>query len=344
MHAIIMFLYRIKESYGNFSQGYHVHIISNNYHKEMDGTKMKKLKLFSIIILALVLVGCNMPGSQEGEVDQDDGMATEIAKILTGTPVEIEPSATPVVEEEPTDVEETEEPTPEPTATEEVEEEQTETPEPTETPEDEEETATPTEEPTPTAVAGDPASTLGEPDWVDNMEDGDGWATGFSEYSSIEFEDGYLKLTADQDVDGWRLTWPFLEDFYLEAKLESPECEGSDHFGIMFRVPANSNANRGYLYGITCDGRYGLRRWDGQVMYSPIPWTESDAINEGEDVVNTLGIMAEGSTLTLYINGQEVDEVTEGSYLAGSFGVFVGGTNADAPTVWVDQIRYWTID
>lgn len=302
---------------------------------------MKKLKLFSIIILALVLVGCNMPGSQEGEVDQDDSMATEIAKILTGTPVEIEPSATPIVEdEEPTEVEETEEPTSEPTE----EEEATETPEPTDTPEEEEDTPTPTVQPTSTTTAGDPAATLGEPDWVDNMEDGDGWATGFSEYSSIEFDDGYLKLTADQDVDGWRLTWPFLNDFYLEAKVQSPECEGSDHFGIMFRVPANSNANRGYLFGITCDGRYGLRRWDGQVMYSPIPWTASEAIKEGEDVVNTLGIMADGSTLTFYINGQEVDEVTEGSYLAGSFGVFVGGTNVDDLTVWVDQIRYWTIE
>ena len=302
---------------------------------------MKKIKYLSIIILALVLVGCNLPGSQEGDVDQDDSMATEISKILTGTPVEIEPSATPVVEEEePTEVEETEEPTSEPTE----EEEETETPEPTETPEEEEDTPTPTLEPTPTTVAGDPAGTLGTPDWVDNMENGDGWATGFSEYSSIEFDDGYLKLTADQDVDGWRLTWPFLEDFYLEAKIQSPECEGSDHFGIMFRVPANSNANRGYLYGITCDGRYGLRRWDGQVMYSPIQWTESDVINEGEDVVNTLGIMAEGSTLTLYINGKEVDEVTESSYLAGSFGVFVGGTNVDDLTVWVDRIRYWTID
>lgn len=302
---------------------------------------MKKLKLFSIIILALVLVGCNMPGSQEGEVDQDDSMATEIAKILTGTPVEIEPSATPIVEdEEPTEVEETEEPTSEPTE----EEEATETPEPTDTPEEEEDTPTPTVQPTSTTTAGDPAATLGDPDWVDNMEDGDGWATGFSEYSSIEFDDGYLKLTADQDVDGWRLTWPFLNDFYLEAKVQSPECEGSDHFGIMFRVPANSNANRGYLFGITCDGRYGLRRWDGQVMYSPIPWTASEAIKEGEDVVNTLGIMADGSTLTFYINGQEVDEVTEGSYLAGSFGVFVGGTNVDDLTVWVDQIRYWTIE
>jgi hypothetical protein len=176
------------------------------------------------------------------------------------------------------------------------------------------------------------------------MDDEEGWATGYSEYSSIEFEDGFLKLTADLDVDGWRLTRQFLNNFYLEAKMKSPACEGSDHFGIMFRVPANSNANKGYLFGITCDGRYSLRRWDGQVMYSPIDWTEDDAINTGEDVFNTLGIMAEGATLTFYINGEKVDEVTDNAYLAGSFGIFVGGINTEDLTVWVDQIRYWEID
>ncbi|MDW7754085.1 MAG: family 16 glycoside hydrolase [Brevefilum sp.] len=306
---------------------------------------MKKLTLFSILIFALVLAGCNLPGSQQDDVESDDSMATEIAKILTGTPVEIQPSATPVVEEpteaeEPTEVEETEEPTLEPTDT----PEETEEPEPTATPEDEEETPTPTAEPTETLAETDPARTLGEPDWIDTLADSEGWAIGYSEYSSIEFEDGYLKLTADLDVDAWRLTWPFLEDFYLEAKMQSPECEGNDHFGIMFRVPANANANRGYLFGITCDGKYGLRRWDGQVMYSPIAWTESDAINQGEDEMNTMGIMAEGAQLTFYINGEKVDEVSDNAYLAGSFGIFVGGTNVDDLTVWVDQIRYWTIE
>ena len=306
---------------------------------------MKKLMIFSIIILAFVLAGCNLPGSQQGDVDSDEGMATEIAKILTGTPVEIEPSTTPIVEEptdvvEPTEVEETEEPTIEPTEM----PEETEEPEPTATPEEEEETPTPTTEPTETLADTDPARTLGDPDWVDTLADSEGWAIGYSEYSSIEFEDGFLKLTADLDVDAWRLTWPFLEDFYLEAKMKSPECEGSDHFGLMFRVPANANANRGYLFGITCDGKYSLRRWDGQVMHFPIVWTEDDAINKGEDETNTLGIMADGAKLTLYINGEKVDEVSDNSYLAGSFGIFVGGTNVDDLTVWVDQIRYWTIE
>lgn len=283
---------------------------------------MKKQTVILLILLALVVSACNMPGYNDSETDEtDDSMATEIAKILTGTPIEVEPT--------PTSIEETT--APEPTNT---PEEATATPAPTDTP---------TLEPTPTLADTDPAQTLGDPDWVDNMENGDNWATGYSDYTSIEFDDGYLQLTAEDDVDGWRLAWPTLDNFYLEAKVQSPECEGSDHFGLMFRVPANSNANKGYLFGITCDGRYSLRRWDSETMHFPVTWTETDALNTGEDETNIMGVMADGANLALYINGQKVEQLTDNAYLEGKFGVFVGADNVEDLTVWVDYVRYWDL-
>ena len=308
---------------------------------------MKKITIITLILLAIVVSACNYPGSDEGQPsgESNDPMATEIARILTGTPVEIEgePTAEETTAPEPTEEEiavpeETEE-----VETETVEPEETEA-EPTQT-EEETPTATPTPTTTPTEALADtdPAKTLGEPDWVNAMNNGDGWPTGFSEYTTIVFKDGYLKLTADTEFDGWRLTWPSLGDFYLEVKLQSPKCEGNDHFGVMFRVPANANANKGYLFGITCDGKYNLRRWDGQTMFSLVDWTASDAINTEANAVNKLGVMAEGENLALYINGQKVKEITNNAYLIGKFGVFVGGTNVEDLTVWVDEIRYWEI-
>ncbi len=294
---------------------------------------MKKITIISIIFLALILSGCNFPGYQDVTNDSDNSMATEIAKILTGTPVEISDSPTSEVVAEPTDeadVQETE-----PTVEETVE---TEAPTATPTP-----TETPTASPTATLSDTDPAVALGDPDWVDTMDNGDNWPTGYNDYTSIDFSDGYLKLTAETDIDGWRLTWPYLEDFYLEVTLKSPDCEGSDHYGLMFRVPDGTNANKGYLFGITCSGTYSLRRWDSQVMHFPANWTANDAILTGENVQNVLGVMAEGENLTLYINGKEVVEVVDSSYLEGSFGLFVGSDNVEDLTVWVDQIRYWEI-
>ncbi len=173
------------------------------------------------------------------------------------------------------------------------------------------------------------------------MENDDNWPTGSDTYTAIMFEDGFMKLTAGTDVDGWRITWPTIDDFYLEASIQSPECRGGDHFGLMFRVPADSQAGKGYLFGVNCDGRYSLRRWDGSVMHTLIGLTDHPAINAGEDVVNKLGVMARGADLALYINGQKVREISDSNYLEGRFGFFVGGINVDDLTVWVDQVRYW---
>lgn len=322
---------------------------------------MKKFTIISLILVAVLLSSCNYPGYEsDSSSEPDDAMATEISRILTGTPIQVDEEPTPSEEIEETDspdqTEEPEQETAEPEEPEEPEEtEVTETVEPeeteAETTEPEEETATvtptptmtPTTTPTETLAETDPVLTLGDSDWVDEMNNGTHWPTGFNEYTSISFDDGYLKMAADTELDGWRFTWPLIADSYLEATLQSPNCEGNDHFGVMFRSPKDADANKGYLFGITCDGRFSLRRWNGQTMFYPVDWTASDAIKTGENEINKLGIMAEGENLTLYINGQKVKEVTDDAYLAGNFGIFVGGTNVEDVAVWVDQIRYWTI-
>lgn len=311
---------------------------------------MKKMTLIAFIVMVFVLSSCNLPGfdGQTQEPD-DDSLATEIANILTGTPIEVQntPTSTAVPEITETEAEQTSA-----TPQEETEEPQ-DTDEPTIAPSDisepEEATPTPTATntplptTTPTLADTDPAASLGSPDWVDTMDDGDNWPTGFNEYTSIEFEDGFLKLTEETgSIDGWRLSWPYLVDFYLEITLKTPECDTNDHYGIIFRVPENANANKGYLYGINCNGQYSLRLWDGEVMSSLVSWRDNDAIKAGANEVNRLGVMAKGENLTLYINGQKVNEVSSSAYLEGSFGVFVGsGGITEDLTVWVDEIKYW---
>lgn len=296
---------------------------------------MKKITIISLIFLTLVLTGCNLPGYQEATDESGDSMATEIAKILTGTPVEISDTATQAEMTEPTSTATTEvtEPTQEDTATEEVVE--TETPAPTETP---------AASPTPTLSDTDPALTLGDPDWVDDMDDGDNWYTGDDPYTSVAFDDSYMKLTAETDEFGWRLPWPYLEEFYLEATLTSANCEDDDYFGILFSVPNVQNNNSGYLFAIRCDGQYAVLEWNRPTMQYLIDWTESDAINTDESENNTLGIMAVEEKITLYINGQKVEDISAANQLEGGFGIFIHGDPAAASAVWVDQIRYWEID
>lgn len=290
----------------------------------------KKLTFISIMILALLLAGCNLPSNLVSEEPTDDSMATEIAKILTGTPVDVQISPTVEATE---DQSATEAPTDEVTTEEPTEElvEDTATP-----------TVTPTVGPTATMAASDPAAELGTPDWVDNLDNGNNWLTDNDAFTKITF-DGYMKLTAITDLDGWRLSWPAPDDFYLEGKFQTPACSGTDHYGLMFRTPKNSGASQGYLFGITCDGKYSLRLWDDPNMAVLIGWTPSDKILKGADVVNTLGVMAKGDDLAFYVNGNKVHEIKDDTFNEGIFGVFVGGDSGEDFTMWLDQIRYWDV-
>ena len=291
---------------------------------------MKKITLIIFVLLALVLSACNYPIVEETTEEQDNSMATEIAKILTGTPVSI--LISPTAGEE----------TVEPAATEETE------PTATDTPEVIADTATPTPTmtstlaPTPTLSDGDPALSLGTPDWVDTMDNGNNWLTGVDAFTSVKFEGGYMKLTAVSDLDGWRLSWPKLTNAYLEAKFLTTDCSGSDHYGIMFSSPYESGTDQGYLFGITCDGRYSLRKWNKPNMTTFESWTDSNTINIGDNAQNTLGVLTNDGTISLYINGVKVKEVSEGTFKTGLFGIFVGMDNVEDLTIWVDQIRYWT--
>jgi len=69
-----------------------------------------------------------------------------------------------------------------------------------------------------------------------------------------------------------------------------------------------TEADRGYLFGISCDGQYSLRKWDGKagdkgVMTVLVNWTASPSIQAGSNKTNTIGFMAVGDRLILYANG-----------------------------------------
>ena len=75
--------------------------------------------------------------------------------------------------------------------------------------------------------------------------------------------------------------------------------------------PTCSLADRGYLFGISCDGKFALRKWSIDTMTVLENWKTNDAILIGSNQTNRLGIMAKGNELKLYINGVLVDTVKD---------------------------------
>jgi hypothetical protein len=200
---------------------------------------------------------------------------------------------------------------------------------------------------TSTTVAGDPRTALGLAAWRNPFDNAAGWALGEDSFTEADIEDGKFILTGLSTIDGWRLTVPEIESAYLEATIQTGTCQGSDQYGLVFRVPDIHETTKGYLFAFTCDGRYSLRKWDGEDedMTTLIGATSASAIQAGSDKTNRIGVWAEDDEFSLYANGILLTEIQDGTYPdEGGFGFFVGARQTDNFTIESDEIAYWDID
>ena len=304
----------------------------------------KKMIVISIILVS-ILSGCSL--AENFQSAREEYLETRVVELLEEmTPAagdtDVTPIATLAEATEESAAEVTEEPTAE--VTEEAAEEATE-----EATEEAEATATTeaTEEADEKSLSPDPAVYLGDPEWEDDMTELTGWPTTENDFNSITYDNEKLMITALSDLFGWRIApTEALGDAYIEMSFSVDECSGSDSYGIIFRVPENTGYNRGYLFGITCDGKYSLRSWDGLtgsegVMTTLQKATASEFITAGSDQSNRLGVMAIDGKLTMYINGEKVDEVSDTAFSDGYFGVFINRDNTEDLTIYMDDVKYW---
>ena len=197
---------------------------------------------------------------------------------------------------------------------------------------------------TPTPIAGDPRTALGQAAWRDSFSSATGWNIGEDTFTKAEIDDGQFVLTGLTTADGWRLTWPEIESAYLEASIRTGTCQGSDQYGLIFRVPDIHDPNEGYLFAFTCDGRYSLRTWDGENMDSLIGATAASAIQAGSDKTNRIGVWAEDDEFSLYANGTFLVKIQDGTFPdEGGFGFFIGARQTANFTTESDEIAYWNL-
>jgi hypothetical protein len=299
---------------------------------------MKRL-IIPLLLLGTILSACNT-GQPSPTVSQND-IQTQVAVILTqnpstkSAPTELQvttiPTLAPTLTTAPTN---TLAPTNTQSPTSTQAPAQTATTIPTQL-------ATATSVPTTPPLVGDPVSKLGTPSFQDTFKDDKNWQTGEDKFTSVSIINNALTLKGLSALDGWRLTWPIISDFYLEATFKTGECAGTDRYGLIARVPDANSADRGYLVGVTCDGQYSLRKWDGSKMDNLIAWSASTAIHPGANQTNRVGLLAVGNQLSVYLNGILTKSVQDSAFDKGSFGLFIGANQTANFTVTVTNVSYW---
>jgi hypothetical protein len=210
-----------------------------------------------------------------------------------------------------------------------------------------------TQEPTTAATSEmpstDPVRKLGTPGSSDPFDSYEKWSwpTDSDDYLAVAFKDGYMQLTGLTTMAGWRL--PLISqqtNSYYELTVNSATCADKDSYGIIFRVPVFKEPTQGYLYEVTCDGYLRLWKWDGKVLPNGkaeilINWKQSADVSTGANKVNRLGVMAVGSQFTIYMNGVAQGTVSDSSFKAGFFGVFVRSVTTPKYTVKFDEMKFW---
>ncbi|MDO9547062.1 MAG: hypothetical protein Q7J07_10000 [Pelolinea sp.] len=315
---------------------------------------MKKNFIVVVMITAAFLSGCSLV--DQFEQAKDEYLETRVVELLEELPEEEPVVAEPVVEEALAETEEVlveeSEPVEEESANEEKSAEEvevTEEVEEAEEPTDADMAPEETEEPEEAIVeSDDPGIYLGDAAWSDDMETAEYWPTGTDQYSSAAYENGKLKITALSEINGWRIaSTPVLGNAYIEADVKMGACAETDGFGFIFRVPENTGYNRGYLFGVTCDGRYSIRKWDGlSGENGTMVWLQyykvSEWINKGKDQTNRIGVMTLDGRLLLFVNGEKVDEVSDETYAEGFFGLYINRDRTENLNILVDKVSYWT--
>ncbi len=207
-------------------------------------------------------------------------------------------------------------------------------------------TSPPTNTPTITKEITDPKQRLGlgEPTWRDTFENAQNWPIYTDEHVTMRItEDQRLQMTslnADK-WESWMLTWPLLQNFYLEVTATTGECSGLDRYGLLARGTAD--AKNAYLFGLTCDGRFSFRTWNGESFTLLVPWTPSPLIQDGAEQTNRMGLLADGDRFSLYANDEHLITIQDETYTEGLIGLFVGAVLTDGFTVYFDDIAYWEL-
>ena len=155
----------------------------------------------------------------------------------------------------------------------------------------------------------------------DFSNSGSGWGTGTDADSSVEYSNGGLDFKV---LSPAYVTWstPGLEGYentHLEVNVQNNSTDPEAFFGFICNEQGTTNAF--YYVGVSPDGYYAFNK--SKVV------GEDEVLKEGtSDIISgsaqsmRLGLDCKNGSLTLYVNGQQIDSITDSTYTNGVFGLF----------------------
>ncbi|MFN8378412.1 MAG: hypothetical protein U0452_07045 [Anaerolineae bacterium] len=147
------------------------------------------------------------------------------------------------------------------------------------------------------------------------------WENYVNPAQKVEFqvEDGAFHVRAWDGGFTWALNSDVHTDVVIQADVEQLSDYADNAFGLMCRASPTNNGD-GYFFFISGDGFYTFRRGASKEVLPIIPWTSTDAIQQGRSI-NRIRIVCVDDYLALYVNGQFVAEARDNLFKSGYTGL-----------------------
>ncbi len=165
----------------------------------------------------------------------------------------------------------------------------------------------------------------------DFSNSGSGWGIGTDSSSSVEYYEGGLHMIVYQP---YYVTWSTpdtesYENVHIEASVTNASSDPEALFGIICNE--QDTLNSFYYAGVSSDGYYAF------IKSSLVG--DDEYLKEGtSDVISAtpqsmrIGLDCGGGTLTLYVNGQQIDSVSDSTYTSGTVGLFAASDDLENGT------------
>ena len=152
------------------------------------------------------------------------------------------------------------------------------------------------------------------------------WGTLTDSDTSVEYLNDALNMNVF--TKNW-FVWSTPDDIdyenvHIEVTVIVNASDSNTAFGVMCNQQASSDDSY-YYFAITPSAQYAISKsvanQDGSILTNNNEWGTSDLITQDASSYR-LGADCGNGTLTLYVDGQQIDSISDSSYTSGGVGVF----------------------
>jgi hypothetical protein len=176
-------------------------------------------------------------------------------------------------------------------------------------------TPTPSKKVTPTATASDNSSALFSDDFSDDTNP-NGWVTGKGDTSSAVLLNGKMTVSVLQ-AGYFRVTYPENatlpadEDATVTAQPINPDKSGGFAYGLGLRGYKNGDVTKYYIFYVTGTGKWAIAAHPNTGEINDLKTGKLAGFKASNPV--TIRAVAQGTTLTMYVNDKQVGTVDDSS-------------------------------